>query len=183
MTHQNTVYLLDANSLISAQGVYYPRSMVPELWDWIIHQSHNNRIKIPIEIYEEVIAGNEDPLTIWLREESIRKTLILEEDADPELLAHVTYQGYAPDLTDVELAYIGRDPFLIAYALRQPKERCVVSLETSKPSAQRKNRKVPDVCKQLGAECCNVFKMMRDLEFSTRWNQPSIPAAPAQAYK
>ena len=39
----------------------------------------------------------------------------------------VVSAGYAPDLTDDEVEKIGRDPFLIAYALADPPERCVVT--------------------------------------------------------
>jgi hypothetical protein len=145
--------------------------MVPELWSWLLHQSQNGRIKMPIEIYEEVLAGKEDTLTEWLKKPEIKESLLLKENADPAGVAHVTFNGYAVDLNENELATIGRDPFLISYALASP-ERCVVSLETSKPSAQRQNRKVPDVCKALGAQCCDVFSMMRALSFKTGWDKP-----------
>lgn len=171
MAEDRKLYLLDANTLITSQGVYYPQTMVPELWSWLLHQGATGRIKIPFEIFEEIIAGKDDPLTMWIKKPEIRKHIVLEEDADPGLVAHVTYNGYAPDLNENELAYIGRDPFLISYALVAPHERCVVSLEASKPSTKRQNRRVPDVCKELGAQCCDVFGMMRSLSFHTGWQK------------
>jgi len=169
MAEDRKIYLLDANTLITSQGVYYPQSMVPELWEWLLHQAQVGRVKMPIEIYEEIVAGKEDPLTQWIAKPDVKKHLILKEDADPSLVSYATFSGYAPDLNENELAYIGRDPFLISYALSAPKERCVVSLEASKPSTKRQNRRVPDVCKTLGAQCCDVFAMMRALEFHTSW--------------
>jgi hypothetical protein len=163
--------LLDANTLITSHRVYYPQTMVPELWSWIHHQSKNGRVKMPIEIYEEVLAGKEDTLTAWLKKPEVKEHLILNEESNPSAIAHVTYNGYATDLNENELAYIGRDPFLISYALSNTAGRCIVSLETSKPSAKRQNRKVPDVCASLGAQCCNVFGMMRDLGFRTDWEK------------
>ncbi|WP_201023126.1 DUF4411 family protein [Pseudomonas syringae] len=162
--------MLDANTLITSNGVYYPQAMVPELWTWLLHQSKNDRIKMPIEIYEEVLAGKADILTAWLTKPDVKDSIVLKENADPGMVASVTFNGYAVDLNENELAAIGRDPFLISYALASP-ERCVVSLETSKPSAQRQNRKVPDVCKALGAQCCDVFSMMRALNFNTGWDK------------
>jgi Domain of unknown function (DUF4411) len=78
-------------------------------------------------------------------------------------------EGYAPDLTDDEILKIGRDPFLVAYALRNPAIRVVVTTESSKPSRRGANRHVPDVCGDLGVGSCNTFEMTRRLNFSTNW--------------
>lgn len=178
MLHDGTLYLLDANALITSERMYYPKKMVPELWAWILHQGQNGRIKVPLEIYEEIQAGKEDELTIWLNKPEVKQSLLLEEDVSLPLVQHVVNNGYAADLNENEIAFIGKDPFLISYALASPQERCVVSLEVSKPRTQRQNRRVPDVCKDLGADCCNIFQLMKILEFHTGWeaalNQGSI---------
>ena len=54
------------------------------------------------------------------------------------LVQHVLVTGYGNDLTDVEIEEIGRDPFLIAYALANPSERIVVTTEISRPSERDK---------------------------------------------
>ncbi|QXH44252.1 DUF4411 family protein [Pseudomonas xanthosomatis] len=171
MAEDRKLYLLDANTLITSQGVYYPQAMVPELWSWLEHQGFAGRVKMPFEIYEEIIAGKDDPLTQWITKPHVKENLILNEQANPALVAKVTFNGYAPDLNENEIAQIGRDPFLISYALGAPLERCVVSLEVSKPSTKRQNRRVPDVCKDVGAQCCDVFGMMRALGFHTGWRK------------
>jgi len=89
---------------------------------------------------------------------------------DPSLVARVINEGYAPDLSDDEIVQIGRDPFLIAYALASPATRCVVTTEVSAPSKQRQNRRIPDVCASMGVVCCNTFVMMRTLGFKTGWS-------------
>lgn len=94
--------------------------------------------------------------------------LLLDEDVDPPLFQHVVANRYAPDLTDVEIIEIGRDPFLIAYALAGS-DRCVVTTEVSKPGKQRQNRKIPDVCNTLGVTCYNPFLVYRALGFRTAW--------------
>jgi hypothetical protein len=93
----------------------------------------------------------------------------LDEAADPRLVARVIDQGYAPDLTDDEVEKIGRDPFLIAYALVAPQERCVVSTEVSAPKKTRANRRIPDVCQTMGVRCTNTFGFLRALDFRTSW--------------
>ncbi len=108
------LYLLDANVLIDANRDYYPIARVPEFWDWLLEMGRLDRIKVPQEIYEEVIfprpsKEKKDPLVEWMKENS--ETLVLGEEAVEELVGRVTEQGYARDLTDVDIQKIGRDPF------------------------------------------------------------------------
>jgi hypothetical protein len=128
---------------------------------------------IPIEIFEEIKEGGTDPekdlLYAWLSTTEVKAALLLEEDVDQPHVNTCTTKGYATDLTDQELIQIGRDPFLIAYAMVASGDRCVVSGEVSAPSKQRQNRKVPDVCDDMGVQCCNLFKMMKALGFKTNW--------------
>lgn len=49
------LYLLDANVLIDANRDYYPIARVLEFWEWLLETGRLNRIKVPHEIYEEVI--------------------------------------------------------------------------------------------------------------------------------
>lgn len=167
------LYLLDANVLITAHNLYYPVDAVPEFWSWLVHKGSTGEIKMPLETFEEVRDGSNDAerdlLYAWVQEAAIRTAILLAEEVDAMLVQRVLEIGYAPDLTDDELEQIGRDPFLIAYALASPADRCVVSTEVSAPRKQRQNRRVPDVCEALGVRCCDTFTMLRTLQFSTRW--------------
>jgi hypothetical protein len=162
------LYLLDANVLITASTTYYPLDQVPEFWSWIDHQGTVANIKLPSEILDEVLVGtkNGDPLVDWLNDH--KECLVLDEAVDPVRVQYVLATGYGPNLTDVELEAIGRDPFLIAYALAG-KDRCVVTVEVSAPGKKRQNRKVPDVCNDCGVACMNPFVAYRTLGFSTAW--------------
>ena len=165
------LHLFDANVLITASNTYYPIDQIPEFWDWIAHQATDGLIKLPVEILDEVLAGSkkEDPLLAWIIDH--KEFLRLKEAVDPALVNKVVTEGYAPDLTDDELEEIGRDPFLIAYALAAPKDRCVVTVEVSAPGKQRQNRRVPDVCNTFGISCQNPFQAYRSLGFSTGWKK------------
>jgi hypothetical protein len=165
-----TLYLLDANVLITADAQYYEMSRVPEFWDWLKYQGEQGTAKLPVEVFEEVVAGSGD-LTAWLKEPDNKAALLLLEEADQTRVNAVISQGYAPDLNDSELEALGRDPFLISYALVAPADRCVVTTEVSKPSAKRHNRKIPDVCQTVGASCVNSFEFVRRLDFRTNWNR------------
>jgi hypothetical protein len=74
---------------------------------------------------------------------------------------------YGANLSDSDLEKIGRDPFLIAYALTAP-DRTVVTKEVSKPSRQGSNRHIPDVCEDLGIQWMPDFQCFRALGFTTR---------------
>lgn len=162
------LYLLDANTLIDANRDYYGLGQVDEYWEWLVHFGEQGRIKIPVEIYEELKAGS-DALAAWARQGETEAALKFAEEVDIDLVRRVTEEGYAADLTDIEIEEIGRDPFLIAYALSDPANRVIVTTERSKPRAQRKNRKVPDVCAQFGIRPCNAFAFGRELGFRTDW--------------
>jgi hypothetical protein len=165
------LYLLDANVLITASREYYPIDQVPEFWSWLQYQATSGFVKIPLEVIEEVRAGRRDNdlLMDWISQDENAEPLLLEEAVDAVLVQRVVSTGYAADLTDDELEKVGRDPFLIAYALSNPDDRCVVTTEVSRPSAQRQNRKIPDVCRAVGVRCCGPFSMNRDLGFRTGW--------------
>ena len=94
------LYLLDANVLIDANRDYYPLGRVPEFWDWLVDCGVRHRMRIPLETYEEVLVGKDDDLARWLKDN--RDALLLNEDADPVLVARVVKTGYAPDLNDEE---------------------------------------------------------------------------------
>ncbi|MRT29331.1 DUF4411 family protein [Herbaspirillum sp. CAH-3] len=165
------LYLLDANVLIDAHNKYYAVDMVPEFWEWLLHSALSGRVAMPLETFEEVKGGpnaKKDGLNEWLHSADVEKNLVLPEEFDGGLLQRVM-DTYAPDLTDVEVEQVGRDPFLIAYCLADPASRCVVSNEVSKPAKQRANQKVPDVSRKVGVECCDTFAMLRRLGFKTGW--------------
>ncbi len=168
------LYLLDANTLIDAKRDYYPIDRIPEFWDWLLFQGKEGNIKIPIEIYEEFkdkedSEGNKDSLALWAEQEEVRKALLLDEDAEQDFVARITYGGYVPNPTDDELVKIGRDPFLISYGLLDTSNRTIVTTEVSRPTKTGANRKIPDVCKGFDIRCINNFQLLRELDFRTNW--------------
>ena len=169
------LYLLDANTLIDAKRDYYPIERVPEFWNWLIYQGQQGSIKIPIEVYEEFSDtkdkdGNKDSLATWAEKTEVKDALLFIEEADQDLVARITYGGYVNNPTDDELDRIGRDPFLLSYALRDLEDRCIVTTEGSKPSRIGANRHIPDVCNDFGITCLNNFQLIQEMNFSTNWN-------------
>lgn len=164
------IHLLDANVLINANRDYYPVGAVPEYWVWIMHLAEQGVCKMPNETFAELKGGNteKDALLAWANDPNVTAALKMPEQPRVELVRTVLAR-YAPDLSDVELEEIGNDPFLIAHALADPDRRVVVTAEVSKPSKRRAQRRVPDVCRDLGITCIDAFEMNRRLGFSTSW--------------
>ena len=158
------LYLLDANILITAANTYYGIKQVPEFWTWLLHQAESGAIKIPLEMYEEVIEGRKegDELLGWIKNDAHRGALVFDEPCKIDFVQRVVRAGYAGDLTDDEVEKIGRDPFLISYGLIDP-ERCIVTTEISKPSKARQHRHIPDVCQTLKVKCCGPWELNRQL--------------------
>ena len=55
-------------------------------------------------------------LADWIKQAHVREALILNEPTDLARVQFVLELGYAPDLNDVEIEEIGKDPFLVAAA-------------------------------------------------------------------
>lgn len=168
------IYLLDADTLIRADSTYYPLKRFPVFWEWLRYKGFASHVKVPLEQYEEVINGKGE-LVDWLKDEETKAALLLDEEADPALVAEVTIKGYASDLDEAEQEKVGRDPFLIAYAYASPGERVVVSFEVSAPSKSRANRKIPDICKELGVKPGTLFDVIEALDFTTDWKADQGP--------
>ncbi|WP_168734437.1 DUF4411 family protein [Ollibium composti] len=157
------MYLLDANTLIRANADYYPIKRIPQFWNWLVDKGNAGIVKIPNEIADEITAGR-DAVSEWLKDKDVKSALRLEEAADVALVRKVVENGYAPDLTDTELAKIGRDPFLVAYGLAAP-GRTIVTKEISAPAKQRQNRKVPNVCDTMGVRWLTAFGFYEEADF------------------
>lgn len=158
------LYLLDANILIDAARDYYALDMVPGFWSWLLEMGTRGSVKIPLEVYEE-ITPMEKLFKEWIGSAGTKASLLLDGEVDPSLLQLVLAKGYGDELTEDELETVGRDPFLIAYALKRPDATTIVTSEASKPKKTRANRHVPDVCTSLNVLHCRLFHMTRALGF------------------
>ena len=161
------LYLLDADTLITGERDAYRLRRFPVFWEWLRHQGSVGQVKVPLEQFEEITIGRGD-LVDWLTAAKTKAALLLAEEADPELVARVTLEGYGA-LDENGIEQVGRDPFLIAYAAARPRERTVVSFEVSAPSKRGANRKVPDVCRDFGVPCVNLYALIEALDFTTDW--------------
>ena len=161
------IYLVDASVIITAKDYYYQLDRVPEFWEWLSYWGEQGKIRIPKEIMFE-ITQDSGILGKWIKE---RKNLFLI-DEEIQNVNYVLMNGYdltLDEIDDIQIAKVGKDPFLISYGLTDKENRAVVSTESSKPSKQKYNKKIPDVCSQLGIKCFDIYRLIKDLDFRTNW--------------
>jgi len=163
------MFLLDANVLIRADADFYPLERIPQFWDWLIEMGNKGKIKIPLEIYKEITEGT-GALVDWVTQNNVKTALLLNEKTEPAYIQHVLdtgYQAQHTDFDDGEIQKIGKDAFLVAYALAQNR-RVVVTREVSKPNKQLGNRKLPDVCNDCKVKWTTDYEMYRLLNFNLK---------------
>ena len=165
------VYVIDANVLIDANRDYYPRERVPEFWNWLLELCRIGDALVPKEIYDEVVppGHKDDDLIEWMNKNGA--DIVLAESALPSTVDRVIRDGYRLNATSTDLEAMGSDPALIAYALGHSPSRAVVTTERPKPGLTSRNRKVQDVCRDIGVECVHTYEFIRRLDFRTAKNR------------
>ena len=149
------LYLLDSNVLITANDTYYELERIRPFWDWICAVAKRNVVKIPQEMWDEITPASKD-FRLWLS--ANQEYLAIHEVPSPSLVESVLLKGYGfnrSDLDDITTAEQTNDAILIAYALADRNNRCVVTLE----GIQRPDARLPKpfhaeryalVCHRLG---------------------------------
>jgi len=82
------LYLLDANILITSANTYYGIAQVPEFWMWLLHQGESGVIKIPLEMYEEVVEGPKKVMNCSVGLSTIRTALHWPLTNNAELISY-----------------------------------------------------------------------------------------------
>lgn len=163
------LYLLDSNVLITANDTYYELERIRPFWNWIRAEAKRNVIKIPQEVWDEITPASED-FRLWLS--ANQGDLAIHEVRSPSLVESVLLNGYGfnrSDVDDITTVEQTNDAILIAYALADRCNRCVVTLEgVQNPDARLPmphNRKIPLVCRRMGVTCIDTFDLIRELDF------------------
>ena len=153
----DTIYLPDTSALIAAWIERYPQELFPNVWQFM--DSLNGRLKVCEEVRTE-IEGHASDLLDWIKQSSVDTLLSLPslgDDSAEAVQRHLQriVNGW-PHWRPVR-AGNGADPWVVAYALAM--DGVVVSEE--KPRENRRDAKIPDVCRQLGARHMNLLDLFR----------------------
>jgi hypothetical protein len=161
------MHLLDANVLIRADADFYPLDRIPQFWNWLIEKGADGKVKIPSEIHDEIAVGT-GALAEWVTDSDVKAALLLDEAPNPTLVQQALDNGYQAqhaNFNDGELMKIGRDAFLVAYALADD-GRVIVTREVSKRTKRLGARKLPDACDDCGVSWTTDYEMYRLLDFN-----------------
>ena len=154
-------HVLDANVFHHCSSGLLSSRPCAAVWDWLDAQATAGAIKVPLPIWDE-IERVYNPLRDW---QHAHKSTFLIEDAGADARVGGMLDLYAPDLTEEEMLRIGADPFLAAYA--QEFGAKVVTKEVSKPTCQRANKRLPDICTQCRVPWITDHILIRELDFKT----------------
>jgi hypothetical protein len=152
-------YSIDTSALLDGWIRYYPRDVVPGLWDNLEVLIQQGELKATEEVLHE-LKKKDDDVHAWAKKQ---KSLIVP--IDEKIQQAVTYilQNHKK-LIDTRKNRSGADPFVIALA--RVNECAVVSGERATHSPERPN--IPDVCTATGIRCIDILQLCREKKWIFR---------------
>lgn len=148
-------FFIDASTLIFSKNYHYQLDRVPEFWDWLVFHAEAGSVKLPREIYDEIIRQDDD-LKEWAQ---MNKDALLIDDIGYHGVLTEVLGSYAVDPSDADIEEIGNDPYLVACALhhgRLGEPATVVTEEKHAPGKLNAARRIPNACEDVGVDWCNV---------------------------
>jgi hypothetical protein len=123
-----TLYLLDANILITAARDFYNFDFGNNFWDFLVLKAEDNRIKSIDKVYDEIIGGN-DRLKEWAKTDFFEHFLDTTEaevlNNYSELMEWVGKQKgkYNQNAINIFTKENNADPWLIAYTMKNKQQK------------------------------------------------------------
>lgn len=172
----DSIYILDANTLITAKNLYYQFATFPGFWKVLVDLHQQGLVFTVESVRSEWIRNRnnrnaerdaEEDLAQWVRGEVPRGFFLPVNASDVvrayrEIMTWVHSRSNYREYAKARFAN-GADGWLIAYALVN--SCTVVTLEERAPNAKRVI-KIPDVCDRFDVDCVSTFDMLRELNVS-----------------
>jgi hypothetical protein len=164
-------FWLDADSLISPHRGAHRFSFDTPLWNFLEMRARDGIIGSPQIVFDDEIASTnkleeKDSLELWARE--LKGILFLQPIASvqDEYAKVANYIQNCGNYTKPNIAKClsGADPWLVAYAMALGGK--IVTFEASAPKSR--DPKIPDVAKEFGIKCVNLWDMLDALKFRSR---------------
>jgi hypothetical protein len=156
------MYLMDANTYITAKNFYYGMDICPAYWDWLDYQYAQGQIASVQIVYDELIKGG-DELSHWVKDRK-NQFLTVTDKATQQRYAEVIQHIYElPEKKPSNVANFadGADPWLIAKA--SVTGAVVVTQEKRDPD-NSKRIKIPNICSDFDVQYINSFELLRVLQ-------------------
>lgn len=160
-----SIYLLDADVLITAKNSYYAFDICPGFWKGLLHQHQQGRVFSVSRVRTEILRGSQtEDLVQWVKSQVPNEFFFeVDEGEVPAAFAEVmSWAQRNTQFTDSAKAEFAdaADGWLVASAMIHG--GVVVTNETSHPDS-KKRIKLPDVCNQFNVVHKGTFRMLREL--------------------
>ncbi len=140
-----------------------------KFWDFLLEYAQNSTVASIDKVFDEINKGNDD-LKEWANTKFKKYFLNTENEQVflkyAELMQWAEKQNnhYNRNAIDDFMKVDNADPWLIAFALIDKSNYTIVTFE--KPNPTRKNKiQIPNVCQEFGVECCDLYDMLKNLNF------------------
>ena len=148
-------YCLDTNIFIEPWHKFYSKQFTKGYWEILESFAKQNIIFSPIEVKRELEKVDDDLLE-WVKNKSFFKDV----NEDIQKYLRIIMKKY-PRLTDSSKGRSIADPWVIAHAQT---ERATVVTSEQKAAKPEKKINIPDVCKQEGIACIDIYRLIRELK-------------------
>ena len=157
-------FWIDTNVLIEARNGPYGFDIAPGFWTALDELSDQGQIRMSSLVYDELVAGVQDDLALWIRERR-RSGLVVEPNAtvQAELREIANYVSGNFLISRAASFLRGADPWVIAHAMVT--NGVVVTQEARVPDNSTKV-KIPNICTVFGVESISTYQMLRELGVS-----------------
>ncbi len=164
-------YLIDADVFIQAKNQHYAFPICPGFWDSLIGRHETQDVFSIDHIKQELLRGDEEEdLVQWVINEVPVKFFLTTHDKAvsecyKDMMLWVQRNSQFLDYAKAKFA-TEADGWLAAYA--KVHGYVVVTGEQYRPDV-RNRVPLPNVCKQFDIECCEVFRMLSNLNVRFEW--------------
>ena len=156
-------FWLDTDSLVRPSAEGYRFAILPGFWEFLEEMARQQVVATSVRVLQELESRQEHPdeLLLWARKQT--GTLFQEPSKDvQETLRQVVdvvvnTPRYYPHHVHKFLG--GADPWVIAHAKASAGK--VVTFEKSEPNSHKV--KIPDVAREFGVQCTNIYDALTEL--------------------
>lgn len=155
-------YWVDANVFIWGSNVPYPFERARGYWNWFARKIDEGVIVTHVKVYEEVVRGSktkeDEPIIRWMKTRKDDGLRIRSTKEHQLLVGQVCTRAFEKfDEIKAQEFIKGADPYLIAHAKLD--SGFVVTQES-----KGKERRIPQMCREFGVECYNLYEMNEALQ-------------------
>ena len=156
------MYLMDANTYITAKNVYYDMDFCPAYWDWLDLQFAQRQVASVQMVYDE-LAGKTDELSTWVKARKNHFISVTDTNTQQQYAQIIQHVYELPNKNQANVASFsgGADPWLIAKAAVSG--AIVVTQERLDPPNSTKI-KIPNICNDFNVQYINSFELLRILQ-------------------